>query len=185
MEISIECVCVEGPVRCTVRSESLDAAVWYEGPAVASSGGMEVKEEAVDGGGISPSINCIACSTPTLGLLLSDLPFGKVTSILFPTKTQQNLSTWSSGTGARSLKSFHHLMRASSDDGWLTSNIKRTASAPLKKADDRLENRSWPAVSCNAGIMSTSNMESEGGRMYDVRKQVVRHEPTFAGDRDA
>ncbi|PSR83804.1 hypothetical protein PHLCEN_2v5618 [Hermanssonia centrifuga] len=88
-----------------------------------------------------------APATCPFALLLSSLDLLRCTSILFPTITQQNLSTSSSGTGARFLNSFHHLVSASRVCGWFTSNISSTASAPLKKAEERLENRSWPAVS--------------------------------------
>ena len=68
-------------------------------------------------------------------------------SILFPTTTQQKSAMSSSLRGARSLNSCHHFVSASRVLGSLTSYISITASAPRKNADDRLENRSWPAVS--------------------------------------
>ena len=34
------------------------------------------------------------------------------------------------------------------ESGEVTSKIKSAASAPRKNADERLEKRSWPAVSC-------------------------------------
>ena len=55
----------------------------------------------------------------------------------------------SSATGARSQNSFHHFFNANMLSGVLTSNINKAASAPLKKAVERLENLSWPAVSYN------------------------------------
>lgn len=68
-------------------------------------------------------------------------------SILFPTTTQQKLSTSSSLTGARCLNSSHHFVSACIVSGTLTSNMRSTASAPRKNADEREEKRSWPAVS--------------------------------------
>lgn len=68
-------------------------------------------------------------------------------SILFPTTTQQKLSTSSSLIGARCLNSSHHFVSACIVSGALTSNMSRTASAPRKNAEEREEKRSWPAVS--------------------------------------
>lgn len=68
-------------------------------------------------------------------------------SILFPTTTQQKLSTSSSLTGAWCLNSSHHFVSACIVSGALTSNMSRTASAPRKNAEEREEKRSWPAVS--------------------------------------
>ena len=86
-------------------------------------------------------------------------------SILFPTTATQNASSSSSLTGALSLNSFHHFLSEVKEAGDETSYIRITAScesrsslvrlcklgaeltAPRKKAVERLENLSWPAVS--------------------------------------
>ena len=100
-------------------------------------------------GGISSSIKRNVCSSDILVL-------GFPTSVLLPTRITQNLSASSSGTGHRSLNSFHHLVSASSVWGWLTSNISITASEPRKKADERLEKRSCPAVSYTMAFNMTT-----------------------------
>lgn len=68
-------------------------------------------------------------------------------SILFPTTTQQKSSASSSGIGALALNASHHFVSAVSVSGRFTSNINNAASAPRKNAVDKLEKRSWPAVS--------------------------------------
>ena len=62
-------------------------------------------------GGIKSSMKSWALSSDTLVS-----KFAGIMSVLLPTKTQQNLSVSSSGTGALSLNSDHHLVSASSVD---------------------------------------------------------------------
>ena len=93
-------------------------------------------------GGHIPSINW----STSLSITAENSPAG-TKSVLLPTTTQQKSATSSSLRGARSLNSFHHFVSASRVFGSLTSYISITASAPRKNAEDRLENRSWPAVS--------------------------------------
>lgn len=93
-------------------------------------------------GGHISSISLSASPSITAG----NSPTG-TKSVLFPTTTQQKSATSSSLNGARSLNSFHHFVSASRVFGSFTSYMSITASAPRKNADERLENRSWPAVS--------------------------------------
>jgi len=91
-----------------------------------------------DEGGTSSSRNARASDLET-----SPKPFPFTTvSILFPTTTQQYSFMSSSAMGARSRNSSHHFFNASMLFGALTSNINKAASAPLKKAFERLENLS-------------------------------------------
>ena len=108
-----------------------------------------------DGRGTSLSTKSLASVSET-----APAPSARAMSILLPTTTQQNSSTASSGTGALSRKSAHHFVSAASVCGWFTSNIRITASAPRKKAEDSAEKRSWPAVSC----ASESKVRSENSR---------------------
>ena len=97
-------------------------------------GYMEVDNE----GGTSSSKNARASDLETRS---RPSPFTMV-SILFPTTTQQKSFMSSSATGARSQNSSHHFFSANMLSGMLTSNINKAASAPLKKAAERLENLS-------------------------------------------
>lgn len=150
--MSMECVRGGEGVRMLIDIEDWSAA----SIPGAESWSLDVGVDGdTVGGGISSCINRRACSSPTRELVPTEsglegtAPFDNETSILLPTTTQQKRSTWSSGTGARSRNSCHHFRSASKVSGWFTSNINTTASAPRKKAEDRLENRSWPAVSYN------------------------------------
>lgn len=107
-------------------------------------------------GGTSSSINSNASFLPTS--LLTPLSL----SILFPTTTQQYSCTSPSSTGALSLKSFHHFLSACMDSGEVTSKINSAASAPRKNADERLEKRSWPAVSQICNVTDSSGFRGCG-----------------------
>lgn len=93
-------------------------------------------------------------------------------STLFPTTTQQKLSISPSATGAFSTNSAHHFFNTSIVSGALTSNINTAASAPRKKAFERLENRSCPAVSCSdnedmsAPYTNISTTEAGKGKLF-------------------
>lgn len=116
--------------------------------------GGDGDDNLLEKGGTSSSMNSSASDSPTS--LLSPV------SVLFPTTTQQYSCTSSSSTGALSRKSFHHFLRACMESGEVTSKIKSAASAPRKNADERLEKRSWPAVSCAHIIDSGKKYVSSG-----------------------
>lgn len=131
------------------RDGSASASYSYSG--MISSSSPEMKSSTT----ISPSsrstgsgsdIGIRSCTNFFASSAVTPIP-GCNRSILFPTTTQQKLSTSSSLIGARCLNSSHHFVSACIVSGALTSNMSRTASAPRKNAEDRDEKRSWPAVS--------------------------------------
>ena len=149
-DLDIDLDCPLGNGNCRVRLSEISMDPLFVGVDIGLSsrtrGGCQGGVGGTFVSGLSaghiPSINLRASPSMTAG----NSPAG-TKSILLPTTTQQKSATSSSFNGARSLNSCHHFMSASRVFGSLTSYINITASAPRKNAEERLENRSWPAVS--------------------------------------
>lgn len=148
LDLTLECPLGNGCCRAPQSEMSMDPLFNGADTRSPSKMGSGCRGEVSDmfvscsSDGHIPSINLNASPSETAG----NSPTG-TKSVLLPTTTQQKSAMSSSFSGARSLNSFHHFVSASKVFGSLTSYISITASAPRKNADDRLENRSWPAVS--------------------------------------
>jgi hypothetical protein len=133
------------PLSCATTSP-LDLLETRSGPSVGnqsrSSSGVARLLEGDPDSGTSSSMKSNAAPSETA----EPVELG-ARSVLLPTTTRQYSSISSSLRGLHAQNSDHQRLRACSVSGLLTSNMRMTASAPRKNAEERDEKRSCPAVS--------------------------------------